>query len=56
MHFATQENLFSCAEFMNDKIINHEVRQACNAWILELSHHAFCNTRELVFLYRIHEQ
>ena len=25
-----------CAEFMNDKIIEHEVRQACNAWILEL--------------------
>ena len=34
--FATQENKFSCAEFMNDKIIKHEVRQACNAWILEL--------------------
>ena len=41
MHFATQENLFSCAEFMNDEIINHEVYQACNAWILELSYHAF---------------
>lgn len=22
--FATQENLFSCAEFMNDKIFKHE--------------------------------
>ena len=37
--FATQENKFSCAEFMNDKIIKHEVRQACNAWILELLYH-----------------
>ena len=27
MNFATQKNLFSCAEFMNDEIINHEVRQ-----------------------------
>ena len=34
--FATQESLLSCAEFMNDKIVKHEVRQACNAWILEL--------------------
>ena len=34
--FETQESLFSCAEFMNDKIIKHEVHQACNAWILEL--------------------
>ena len=34
--FETQESLLSCAEFMNDKIIKHEVRQACNAWILEL--------------------
>ena len=34
--FETQESVFYCAEFMNDKIINHEVRQACNAWILEL--------------------
>jgi len=24
---------------MNDKIIKHEVRQACNAWILELLYH-----------------
>ena len=37
--FETQESLFSCAEFMNDKIIKHEVRQACNAWILELLYH-----------------
>ena len=48
--FATQENLFSCAEFMNDKIIKHEVRQACNAWILELSHHAFRYKLTNVFL------
>ena len=34
--FETQESLFSCAEFMNDEIIKHEVHQACDAWILEL--------------------
>ena len=34
--FETKESLFYCAEFMNDKIIKHEVHQACNAWILEL--------------------
>ena len=56
MNFATQKNLFSCAEFMNDEIIKHEVRQACNAWILELSHHEFCNTKKLIFLCRIHER
>ena len=37
--FATQENLLACAKFMNDKIIKHEVRQACNACILELLYH-----------------
>ena len=37
--FATQESLLSCAEFMNDKIFKREVRQACNAWILELLYH-----------------
>lgn len=36
--FEMQESLLSCIEFMNDKIIKHEVRQACNAWILELLH------------------
>lgn len=33
--FETQESLLSYAAFMNDKIIEHEVRQACHAWILE---------------------
>ena len=47
MHFATQENLFSCTEFMNDEIIKHEVYQACNAWILELSHHEFATQENL---------
>ena len=37
--FETQESLLSYAEFMNDKIIEHEVRQACHAWILELLYH-----------------
>ncbi|PWL71643.1 MAG: hypothetical protein DBY27_02625 [Clostridiaceae bacterium] len=39
--FATQESLLSCAEFMNDKIFKHEVRQAFYAWILELLYHGF---------------
>lgn len=39
--FATQESLLSCAEFRNDKINKHEVRQAYNAWILELLYPGF---------------
>ena len=39
--FETQESLLSYAEFMNDKIIEHEVRQAYNAWILELLYPGF---------------
>ena len=45
--FATQESLLSCAEFMNDKIFKHEVRQACNAWILELLYHEFATQESL---------
>ena len=37
--FATQESLLSCAEFMNDKIIEHKVRQMQRIWILELLYH-----------------
>jgi len=39
--FATQESLLSCAEFMNDKIIEHKVRQMQRIWILELLYHIF---------------
>ena len=34
---------------MNDKIVRHEVRQACNAWILELKHHKFATQKSLLF-------
>ena len=35
------------AEFMNDKIFKHKVRQACNAWILELLYHEFATQENL---------
>ena len=33
---------------MNDKIIKREVRQACNAWILELLYHEFATQESLL--------
>ena len=33
---------------MNDKIFKHEVRQACNAWILELLYHEFATQESLL--------
>lgn len=45
--FARQESLFSCTKFVNDKIIQHEVRQMQSIWILESLYHKFaffCNT------------
>lgn len=39
--------MFSCTEFVNDKIIQHEVRQMQSIWILESLYHKFaffCNT------------
>ena len=35
-------------EFMNDKIYKHKVRQACNAWILELLYHEFATQESLL--------
>ena len=48
--FATQGSLFTCAEFVNNKILKHNVRQMRSIWILELLYHKLKirNTRELV--------
>ena len=37
--FATQGSLFTCAEFVNDKIIKCNARQMRSIWILELLYH-----------------
>ena len=33
---------------MNDKIFKRKVRQACNAWILELLYHEFATQENLL--------
>ena len=37
--FATQGSLFTCAEFVNDKIIKRNARQMRSIWILESLYH-----------------